>query len=171
MDNKHTPASSGEQGHSLEQLAILMMIDANRNQGMSWSGALGWAERISKAATQGEDSSTAEQEVSPRVAALILKVRDELAKGDVDEAYHWLYQISAPNFDKLITDEPDGVWKDIEAIASSTHKEADSQIDTIVSLYEECWQAHKGNTRFQAALFGQKVAQLLEDEVLTPPSK
>ena len=49
-----------------------------------------------------------EEEVSPRVAYLILQVRDALATENVDEAYHALYQIVSPDFDKLAP------WKELE---------------------------------------------------------
>lgn len=54
-----------------------------------------------------------EKEVSPRVAKLLLGIRDELAKLDQcpEEAYHLLYQIASPNFDKT---EP---WAELEKIA------------------------------------------------------
>lgn len=61
------------------------------------------------------DESTApvEGEMSPRVAKLILAIRNELVKPDALEAYHLLYQIASPNFDKQ-----GDVWEEIEQIAS-----------------------------------------------------
>lgn len=50
------------------------------------------------------------EEVSPRVAALILQVRDALALKDYDEAYHLLYQIVSPDFNKV---DP---WRELEAL-------------------------------------------------------
>jgi len=47
-------------------------------------------------------------------ATLILKIRDQLALNDVDGAYHCLYQIVSPNFDK--TDS----WEEIERIATGS---------------------------------------------------
>lgn len=44
------------------------------------------------------------------VAERILKIRDALVNDDKDEAYHWLYQIASPEFDKL----SDDVWRDFE---------------------------------------------------------
>jgi len=53
------------------------------------------------------------EEMSPRVAKLILKIRDALALDNYcGEAYHLLYQITSPKFDKTTE-----LWKDIEAIA------------------------------------------------------
>lgn len=46
-------------------------------------------------------------------ACNILKVRDALAENDQNEAYHWLYQIASPNFDK----DSDEVWQELEALA------------------------------------------------------
>ena len=48
-------------------------------------------------------------------ARFILKVRDGLVENDAEEAYHWLYQIASPNFDKDI----DEVWKEIEEMATT----------------------------------------------------
>lgn len=47
-------------------------------------------------------------------ACHLLKVRDALAENDQNEAYHWLYQIASPNFDK----DSDEVWKEIEVLAT-----------------------------------------------------
>lgn len=44
----------------------------------------------------------------PDIARRILEVRDALAKGDQEEAYHWLYSIASPGFDKT---DP---WADLE---------------------------------------------------------
>lgn len=48
------------------------------------------------------------------VAQQILKVRDALLKGDTEEAYHELYAIAAPGFDKFADD----VWTEIEKAAA-----------------------------------------------------
>ena len=48
-------------------------------------------------------------------AGFILKVRDALVEKDAAEAYHWLYQIASPNFDK----DSDEVWKEIEKLATT----------------------------------------------------
>lgn len=53
-----------------------------------------------------------EAEMSPRVASLLIKVRDEIAKENISEAYHALYQIASPDFDKT---EP---WEKVEKIAA-----------------------------------------------------
>lgn len=45
-------------------------------------------------------------------AICILKVRDNIAQNDYNEAYHWLYAIASPHFDKY---EP---WEELEKIAS-----------------------------------------------------
>jgi len=47
-------------------------------------------------------------------AQKILKVKDALVEKDIDEAYHWLYQIASPNFDKMSKD----VWTELEELAS-----------------------------------------------------
>lgn len=59
-----------------------------------------------------ESTEPVEGEMSPRVAKLILAIRNELVKPNV-EAYHLLYQIASPNFDKQ-----GDVWAEIEQIAS-----------------------------------------------------
>lgn len=51
--------------------------------------------------------------VSKELAIKILAIRDEFAKCDYDEAYHILYSIASPEFNK---DEP---WKELEKIAAS----------------------------------------------------
>jgi hypothetical protein len=51
--------------------------------------------------------------VSPAVAWGILAVRDALVIGDSQEAYHQLYMLASPNFDK----RSDEVWSELEAIA------------------------------------------------------
>lgn len=58
-------------------------------------------------------------EMSPRIAKLIIKIRDLFieAKSDpldtMEEIWHFLYKIASPNYDKLSED----VWKEIETIA------------------------------------------------------
>lgn len=53
------------------------------------------------------------QGLSKDIAEKILKVRDALAVNDSDEAYHWLYQIGSPNFDK----DSEDVWRELELIS------------------------------------------------------
>jgi chromosome segregation ATPase len=53
-----------------------------------------------------------EAEMSPRVASLLIKVRDEIAKENISEAYHALYQIASPDFDKTES------WGKVEKIAA-----------------------------------------------------
>jgi len=60
-------------------------------------------------APSGEETK---EEISPRVAKLILGIRDALALDNEKEAYHLLYQITSPKFDKTTE-----LWKDVEAIA------------------------------------------------------
>jgi len=45
-------------------------------------------------------------------AEKILKVRDAIIEQDYNEAWHWLYSIASPGFDKL---EP---WEELENLAS-----------------------------------------------------
>ena len=52
------------------------------------------------------------EEMSPRVAKLIIGIRDALALANEEEAYDLLYQIPSPKFDKTTE-----IWKDIEAIS------------------------------------------------------
>jgi hypothetical protein len=60
-------------------------------------------------------------EISPRVAKLIIQIRDLFIEAKdtpldtMDEIWHLLYQIASPNYDKL----SDCVWKEIESIAQS----------------------------------------------------
>jgi len=51
--------------------------------------------------------------LSPDIAENILKVRDAIIEKDYDEAWHWLYTIASPNYDKTA----DEVWTDLERIA------------------------------------------------------
>ena len=59
-------------------------------------------------------------EISPRVAKLILQMRDIYIQTDIiddpnaEEMWHLLYQIASPNYDKLY----ENVWSEIEKIAS-----------------------------------------------------
>jgi len=50
---------------------------------------------------------------SPAVAKGMLAVRDAIVERDIDEAYHQLYMICSPNFDKMSHE----VWAELEAIA------------------------------------------------------
>ena len=56
-------------------------------------------------------------EVSPRVAKLLIEIRDYIVQygdtHDSEEIYHILYKITSPRFDKL----HDDVWKELEEIA------------------------------------------------------
>jgi hypothetical protein len=61
-----------------------------------------------------EVEGSQEDEMSSRVARLLLKIRDEIARVNISEAYHALYEIASPDFDKT---EP---WENIERIASKT---------------------------------------------------
>lgn len=45
-------------------------------------------------------------------AEIILKIRDALALENIDEAYHYLYQIASPDFDKI------NPWSELERIAA-----------------------------------------------------
>jgi cell division protein FtsB len=53
-------------------------------------------------------------------AGFILKVRDALVENDVEDAFHWLYQIASPNFDKY----SDEVWKEIEELATTLNQQS-----------------------------------------------
>ena len=48
-------------------------------------------------------------------AIKILKIRDALIEEDYQEAWHWLYQIASPNFDKNYED----TWTDLEKLAEN----------------------------------------------------
>lgn len=52
-----------------------------------------------------------QQQISKDVAEKILKVRDAFVERDPSEAWHWLYSIASPNYDKK---EP---WEELEMIA------------------------------------------------------
>jgi hypothetical protein len=54
-----------------------------------------------------------DEEISPRVAKLILKIRDSYIEQDFEDVWHYLYQIASPNFDKVF----DNVWSEIKDIA------------------------------------------------------
>ena len=62
---------------------------------------------------------TLSREMSPRVAKLIIQIRDLFIEAKdspldtVEEIWHFLYQIASPNYDKM----SDNVWKEIESIA------------------------------------------------------
>lgn len=51
--------------------------------------------------------------ITPREAEYLLRIRDELVKEDINEAYHWLYQIDDPQFEKM----GDEMWKGLEKLA------------------------------------------------------
>lgn len=57
-------------------------------------------------------------EMSPRIAKLILQIRDALVLKNWDEAYHCLYQITSPKFDKY----SDTLWKDVESLAGEDER-------------------------------------------------
>ena len=48
------------------------------------------------------------------LAKKLLLIRDAIIQEDYDEAYHQLYSIASPNFDK----DCDNVWKELEELAS-----------------------------------------------------
>ena len=48
-------------------------------------------------------------------AIKILKIRDAMIEKDYNEAWHWLYQIASPNFDKNCED----VWTELEKLAEN----------------------------------------------------
>jgi hypothetical protein len=48
------------------------------------------------------------------MAEKILKIRDAIVEKDYDEAWHWLYSIASPDYDKL---EP---WEELERLAERT---------------------------------------------------
>ena len=52
-----------------------------------------------------------DEEISPRVAKLILKIRDSYIEQNFEDVWHFLYQIASPNFDKF------QAWGEIERIA------------------------------------------------------
>ena len=54
-----------------------------------------------------------QKEMSPRVAKLILQIKDSVIRDDMEDVYHYLYQIASPDYDKLFDD----VWSEIEEIA------------------------------------------------------
>jgi hypothetical protein len=60
-------------------------------------------------------------------ALCLLKVRDNFAKQDYNEAYHWLYAIASPKFDKY---EP---WEELEKIADG---ESPTTVDVPVERVE-----------------------------------
>lgn len=55
-----------------------------------------------------------QQQIPKDVAEKILKVRDAFIERDPSEAWHWLYNIASPNYDKK---EP---WEELEMIAGRT---------------------------------------------------
>jgi len=61
----------------------------------------------------GENYALEVKHYSPSVAKKLLIIRDALIKKDYEEAYHQLYSIASPNFDKNC----DEVWDELEKIA------------------------------------------------------
>lgn len=49
-------------------------------------------------------------DTQPETARKLLKIRDALVNNDINEAYHYLYQIASPSYDKMA----DEVWKSLE---------------------------------------------------------
>jgi len=78
--------------------------------------------------------------MSQHDAQCILNARDSLIKGDKDDAYHWLYKIASPKFDKMSED----VWSGLEKIAAgeSTTVEGDGWISVEDSL-PEYWKPNE----------------------------
>jgi hypothetical protein len=62
-------------------------------------------------------TSDLKHEVSPRVAQLIVNIREALIQDDIADAWHNLYQIVSPNFD-LTSEEFEKQWIELERIAS-----------------------------------------------------
>jgi hypothetical protein len=81
-------------------LDILALIDAELNR--------------RNVAAEKADAGEKRDEMSPRVARLILQARDALYVDDYAEAYHNLYAIASPKFDKQHAD----VWTDVDRIAT-----------------------------------------------------
>ena len=90
-----------------------------------WLGIMQKASNYNHAMTPliikyGEMLIEERDEISPRVAKLILQMRDIYIQTDiiddpnVEEMWHLLYQIASPNYDKLY----ENVWSEIEKIAS-----------------------------------------------------
>jgi hypothetical protein len=69
------------------------------------------------------------------IAQQILKVKDALVKRDLNEAFHELYKIASPNFDKM----SDEVWADIEKAATQppSAPAVDSQVQ---KTWDDFWK-------------------------------
>ncbi len=60
---------------------------------------------------QAIEADRAERSITPEIAKKIIATRDAITHEDYDEAWHQLYSIASPEFDKT---EP---WKELEEIA------------------------------------------------------
>ena len=67
-----------------------------------------WTKDCMKSAIEADRS---ERSITPEIAKKIIATRDAIAHEDYDEAWHQLYSIASPEFDKT---EP---WKELEEIA------------------------------------------------------
>ncbi len=99
----------------VEAIATNLSVDPTGSADELGQGIADAIELLRRPPTAPASPAAEVAEMSPRVAALILKARDAHREGDYNETYHRLYEIAAPKFDKHI----DEVWKDVERIAAS----------------------------------------------------
>src|ERR1700748_1759425 len=94
-----------------------------------------WAAMDEGAAQWESDCKDAQREIK-RIIHNVLKARDPIVQGDKDEAYHWLYQIASPHFNKTCQ----GVWTELEKMAdyqgSTPHPEPSEQVKSIWDAWE-----------------------------------
>lgn len=83
------------------------IIDKNTGSGIkSYSRG-----SIKKCMRKAIEADRAERSITPEIAKKIIATRDAITHEDYDEAWHQLYSIASPEFDKT---EP---WKELEEIA------------------------------------------------------
>lgn len=75
----------------------------------------------------------------PEVAQKILAVRDALVEGDPDEAFHQLYSIASPYFDKY---EP---WQELEKIAKTLSQEDHVDSATLAEALRKFCEEYRMN--------------------------
>lgn len=70
-------------------------------------------------------------EINPRVAKLISLAIDGLLRNDVNEAYHQLYQIGSPNFDKMNEE----VWSELDELAAVKPESKTKTLEELADLW------------------------------------
>lgn len=79
--------------------------------------------------------------ITPHLASCLLKCRDALVVKDYDEAYHWLYQVADPSFDRTYMDGSGGPWVTLEKLADDFVPSVQSSDVKPVASIEQDWRS------------------------------